>query len=84
MGFSAIKSARLVDEHTVMLGDETIKYLKRFEFDHHSMTQSVIIQRGDENIVFVKGSPEAISKLCAPSSLPSDFADHARYCARNG
>ncbi|KAL7521821.1 hypothetical protein ACHAWX_006509 [Stephanocyclus meneghinianus] len=84
MGFSALSSARMVDDHSVMLGDETIKYLKRFEFDHHSMTQSVIIQRGDEAVVFVKGSPEAISKLCAPSSLPSDFADHARYCAKNG
>ena len=84
MGFSAIRSARLVDEHRVMLGDETIKFVKRFEFDHHTMTQSVVVQRGDENIVFVKGSPEAISKLCVPSSLPSDFADHARYCARNG
>ncbi|KAL3780294.1 hypothetical protein HJC23_001335 [Cyclotella cryptica] len=84
MGFSAVRSARLVNEHSVMLGDDTIKYLKRFEFDHHSMTQSVIVQRGEEKIVFVKGSPEAISKLCVPSSIPSDFADHARYCARNG
>ena len=84
MGFSAIRSARLLDEHTVRLGDETIKYLKRFEFDHHTMTQSVIIQRGAEKIIFVKGSSEAISKLCVPSSLPSDFSDYARYCARNG
>jgi cation-transporting ATPase 13A3/4/5 len=48
------------------------------------MTQSVIIQRGEERLVFVKGSPEAISKICLPSSLPNDFADHTRHSARNG
>ena len=84
MGFSAIESASLFDEHSVKLGDQTIKYLKRFEFDHHSMTQSVIVQHGDEKLVFVKGSPEAISKLCLLSSLPDSFADHARFSARNG
>jgi cation-transporting ATPase 13A3/4/5 len=49
-----------------------------------TMTQSVIIQRGEERLVFVKGSPEAISKICLPSSLPNDFADHTRHSARNG
>lgn len=84
MAFSAIPSSGLLNEHSVRLGTETIQYLKRFEFDHHTMTQSVIIQRGDEKLVFVKGSPEAISKLCIPTSLPGDFDAHARYAARNG
>jgi cation-transporting ATPase 13A3/4/5 len=84
MAFSAVHASSLLNEHSIRFGDETIQYLKRFEFDHHTMTQSVIIERNGEKIVFVKGSPEAISKLCVPSSLPSDFSDHARYAARNG
>jgi magnesium-transporting ATPase (P-type) len=84
MAFSAVHASSLLNEHSIRFGDETIQYLKRFEFDHHTMTQSVIIERNGEKIVFVKGSPEAIGKLCVPSSLPGDFADHARYAARNG
>lgn len=84
MAFSAIPSSSLINEHSIKLGNDTIQYLKRFEFDHHSMTQSVIIQCGDEKLVFVKGSPEAISKLCVPSSLPAEFDAHIRYAARNG
>ena len=85
MAFSAIPSSSLLNEHSIRLGDLSIQYLKRFEFDHHTMTQSVIIQKWDgEKVVFVKGSPEAISKICTSSSLPNDFAEHARYAARNG
>ena len=85
MAFSAIPTSSLLNEHSIRLGDLSIQYLKRFEFDHHTMTQSVIIQKWDgEKVVFVKGSPEAISKICTSSSLPNDFAEHARYAARNG
>lgn len=84
MAFSTIHSASLLDESSIRLDDDTIHYLKRFEFDHHRMTQSVIIQHGNEKIVFVKGSPEAIQKLCDPSTLPQDFNALTRNSARNG
>lgn len=48
------------------------------------MTQSVIIRHGDEVIVYAKGSPEAISKVCDPSSLPQNFVEKARQSARDG
>ena len=82
--FSAIQNASLMKDDSVMLGGVLIKYIKRFDFDHNSTTQSVIIQHGDEKLVFVKGSPEAISKICQPSSLPQDFDTIARHSARNG
>lgn len=83
MGFSAV-SAKIQDEKSISFEGTTVTYLKRFEFDHHSMTQSVVISNGDESTVFVKGSPEAIAKLCVPSSLPSNFHEMARLSARNG
>ena len=74
----------MVDENTVSFEGENIKYLKRFDFDHHRMTQSVVIKHGEEAVVYVKGSPESISKICVPSSLPSDFFERARQSARDG
>jgi cation-transporting ATPase 13A3/4/5 len=82
--FSAVQEARLLPDGSVSLGGIAIKYLKRFEFDHNSTTQSVIIEHGESKTVFVKGSPEAISKLCQPSSLPENFQEAARHAARNG
>jgi magnesium-transporting ATPase (P-type) len=83
IGFEAC-SAKMVDKDTVCFEGENIKYLKRFDFDHHRMTQSVIIKHREEAVVYVKGSPESISKLCVPSSLPSDFFNKAKQAARGG
>ncbi|KAL3775476.1 hypothetical protein ACHAW5_005527 [Stephanodiscus triporus] len=83
IGFEAC-SAKMVDENTVCFEGEDIKYLKRFDFDHHRMTQSVIVKHREEAVVYVKGSPESISKLCMPSSLPSDFFEKAKQSARGG
>jgi magnesium-transporting ATPase (P-type) len=83
IGFAA-SSATFVNENTVCYGGENIRYLKRFEFDHERMTQSVIVRRGEEVITYVKGSPEAISKLCLQSSLPSNFLETSRQSARDG
>eukprot|EP00956_Cyclotella_meneghiniana_P029755 scaffold73091_cov22-Cyclotella_meneghiniana.AAC.2 len=82
--FGAISSAMLLANGDVSLGGVIIKSLKRFDFDHHSTTQSVIVEYGGEKFVFVKGSPEAISSLCDPSSIPTDFEAKARNAARNG
>ena len=83
IGFEA-SSAKMVDDNTVSFEGENITYLKRFEFDFVRMTQSVIIKHGEEAVVYVKGSPESISKMCVPSSLPSDFFEKARQSARDG
>ncbi|KAL7471342.1 hypothetical protein ACHAXS_011637 [Conticribra weissflogii] len=84
MGFSAVAGSHILDEHTISFGGEKIEYLKRFEFDHHTMTQSVIIRHDNTDTIYVKGAPEAISNLCIPSSLPSNFESKARQSARDG
>lgn len=83
MGFAAT-SAEIVGQNTIRYDGVTYRYLKRFEFDHHRMTQSVVVKHGDETIVYVKGSPEAISKLCVSTSLPSNFSEKTRQSARDG
>jgi cation-transporting ATPase 13A3/4/5 len=78
---------------TLVLGDTICvvhngkKYtvLKRYEFDNHRRTQSVIIQ--DDNglkSVFVKGSPEAIVALCDKETVPTTVAARARKSAKSG
>ena len=84
MGFAAVSKARLLDGKTVRFGSDTIEYMKRFEFNHHTMTQSVIIRHNNNVVVYVKGSPEAIGKLCRPETLPSNFHAKARQSARDG
>jgi magnesium-transporting ATPase (P-type) len=83
IGFEA-SSAKMVDDNSVCFDGKIIKYLKRYEFDHHRMTQSVVVEHDEETVVYVKGSPESISKLCVSSSLPSDFFETARQSARDG
>ena len=84
MGFAST-SAEIVSQNTICHDGITYSYLKRFEFDHHRMTQSVIVKCGNESVVlYVKGSPEAISKLCVPTSLPSNFSEKTRQSAREG
>jgi magnesium-transporting ATPase (P-type) len=61
----------------------TIDIIKRFDFDHHRMTQSVIIKKSDGTYVaFVKGSGESLEKLCTSDSLPRDFSDAVRESAK--
>ena len=65
--------------------DEWFTVLKRYEFDTHRATQSVIIQneRG-EILVFVKGSPEAIRALTDSSTIPVSFDETLRTSSRSG
>lgn len=83
IGFAAT-SAQMVDQKTIRHEGQIYEYLKRYEFDHHRMTQSVVVKHGDETTVYCKGSPEAISRLCVSSSLPSNFSEKARQSARDG
>ena len=59
--------------------------IKRFEFDYHRMTQSVLVRTaGNKLQIFVKGSIDSISKLCTSSSLPDDWSARATKAARGG
>jgi magnesium-transporting ATPase (P-type) len=61
----------------------TIDIVKKFDFDHHRMTQSVICKKSDGTYVaFVKGSGESLEKLCTSDSLPRDFGDAVRESAK--
>jgi cation-transporting ATPase 13A3/4/5 len=70
----------------VTLNDGTgVKVLKRFEFDHHSMTQSVIVQRSNGTLcVFVKGSGESIERLCLDKTIPEKFHSSLENAAKQG
>jgi cation-transporting ATPase 13A3/4/5 len=75
-----------------MFGDQvtdnaghTMKLVKQFDFDHHSMTQSTIIKTDDGRMIaYVKGSGENIKVLCKPESVPSDFDEALRDSAVQG
>jgi len=59
--------------------------VRHFDFDHHRMTQSVVVKQADgSHIVFVKGSGESIQKLCVESSLPTSFETSLRESAKAG
>ena len=52
-----------------------IKVIKRFEFNPKLQRMSVIIKdpRESNQRLYVKGSPEVISTLCSPDTIPEDF-----------
>jgi cation-transporting ATPase 13A3/4/5 len=66
------------------LGHEA-KIIKHFDFDHHRMTQSVIVQdKNGKLTAFVKGSGESLQKLCRAQTLPRNFDHVLRESAKKG
>jgi predicted P-type ATPase len=65
-------------------GGDKVKVLKKFDFDHHRMTQSVIVEADEKLFAFVKGSGESIKKICVTKTIPADFDRDADRCAREG
>ncbi|CAB9523325.1 Probable cation-transporting ATPase 13A4 [Seminavis robusta] len=64
---------------------ETFDVLRRFDFDHIRMTQSVIVRKPGGTIsVIVKGSGEKLSMLCDPDTVPDTFEDRLRQYSRTG
>lgn len=65
-----------------------LEVLKEFEFDHSSMTMSVIVQRKhvdqDNFAIFAKGSFESIKKKCNPLSIPEDYDQVSTGEAKKG
>eukprot|EP00457_Paulinella_chromatophora_P000588 gb/GEZN01000588.1/.p1 GENE.gb/GEZN01000588.1/~~gb/GEZN01000588.1/.p1 ORF type:complete len:1220 (+),score=191.62 gb/GEZN01000588.1/:86-3661(+) len=65
--------------------------LKRFDFDHHRMTQSCVARddsRGGPDVgnvwIYAKGSAEAIKACCDIKSLPPDYDQVADRYSRQG
>lgn len=53
---------------------KTLEVVRVFEFDHHRMTQAVLVKLPSREIVaVVKGSGESICKICKPETLPKDI-----------
>jgi predicted P-type ATPase len=59
--------------------------VKQNLFDNMTVTQSVIVETEDgKNLVFVKGSPEAIRSICKPKSIPVSFDETFRSGSKSG
>ena len=54
---------------------QTLRLDKRFEFDHGTMTMSVVItdEQSGESFVFCKGAPERLCERCEQESVPPDY-----------
>lgn len=62
-----------------------LKILKRFEFDHSTMTQSVIVEDESGRIfTFAKGSAESIQRICKSETLPTNFGEISENASREG
>lgn len=64
---------------------EKLKVVRRFDFDHNRMTQSVVIQDSDGRLtVLVKGSGESVAKLCNTEELPTNFFEELKQKSKSG
>lgn len=67
-------------------GDYALEIIKRYEFDHHRMSMSVIVQdlHTQRRFVFTKGSYERMRDICTFGSMPSDYTVRSEQLARDG
>lgn len=76
--FSTGESA--TDKHGLKMA-----FVKQFDFDHHRMTQTVVVNNPDGSfMVYSKGSGENIKAICKADSMPSDFDSALRESAKQG
>jgi len=67
----------------VSKGRQSLTIENRFEFDHHSMTMSVVVRDPQNNVhIFCKGAPERVADLCV--DCPDYHVDVARFHAMQG
>ncbi|KAE8999169.1 putative cation-transporting ATPase 13A3 [Phytophthora rubi] len=66
-------------------GDE-LEFIKRFDFDHHRMSMSVVVRdrKTGQIFVFCQGSYERMQQLSRPESVPQDYEAVADQLARDG
>jgi len=74
------------DENKVVSpdGKETIPIAKRLDFDHHRMTSGVVVQTGEELIVYIKGSYEKVQSISKPEAVPGNYGTVTEQCAKDG
>ncbi|TMW57735.1 hypothetical protein Poli38472_014338 [Pythium oligandrum] len=67
-------------------GSDALEVVKRFEFDHHRMSMSVIMKHKSTGklYVFCKGSYEKMQAVSTAASVPSDYQSVAEDLAKNG
>jgi len=67
-------------------GGNTLTILKRFDFDHSRMTQSVVVMddAADKIYVFVKGSADSIKRRCKRDTIPQNFGPMTTAKAKEG
>jgi len=62
-----------------------VTVVKRYEFDHQRMAQSVIVKFPEgRTVAFVKGSAESIRRICRPESLPENYDEVVKQCSSEG
>ena len=56
-------------------GKRKLKTLEVFKFDHHTMTMSVVVEDlvNSTKVVYAKGAPEKLLKLCLPETIPPNM-----------
>jgi len=64
----------------------TIEVIKRFEFVAKLQRMSAIVKDPQENKlrVYVKGSPEVLSTICRPDTIPADFTQTLLSYTKSG
>jgi len=63
---------------------EVLPIAKKLDFDHKRMTSGVVIKKGDELVVFIKGSYEKVQALSKPEAVPANYGDVTERCAKDG
>ena len=68
---------------------ERLATVRHFEFDHHRMTQSVVVQVDVTDgptkfFAIAKGSGESVKSLCLPNTIPTNFAEELLQSASAG
>ena len=70
---------------TILFKKQKYEVIRRLEFDHNTMTQSVVVMLPNGTLtVFVKGSGESVSKICDSSTIPESFYDKLCAYSRSG
>ncbi|KAF1777064.1 P-type ATPase, cytoplasmic domain N [Phytophthora cactorum] len=67
-------------------GSEELEFVKRFEFDHHRMSMSVVMKQKNTGklIIFCKGSYEKMASVSSKDSIPANYFETAENLAKNG
>ncbi|TMW55571.1 hypothetical protein Poli38472_010453 [Pythium oligandrum] len=63
-----------------------LEFVKRFDFDHHRMSMSVVVRdrKTNKHYVFCKGSYERMQQLSLATSIPADYQKVADQLAKDG